>query len=286
MQIVLAVHPAHDAAPLIRILAGLGFTDPAVDVVSVVEPITLNAPFSFGSASIPADVMTKIESATQAAADRVAAQIPGATTWVPCGDPAEEIKSRARALKADLVMTGSERKGVFGSLFFGSVTRGLALHGEASLFLVKQPDSDLSTMVFATDLSDYSQTCWRAFVGSRPGCLRKLHVITTVDVSAPNYGWLFPNMADFVSIPDPNIEELLGMQRERFAASDLPGVEVIHEIVSADAQNGLANAAAERRVGALILGGKGHSWADRVFIGSVALHHTMHGDMNLWLIRP
>ncbi|MBX3096238.1 MAG: universal stress protein [Fimbriimonadaceae bacterium] len=286
MKVILAIHPGYDSAPLTQALSQLALRGAVVEVVSVIEPVTVSAPFSFGAVNVPSNVLTQIEESTNAAAQRVAERISGATTWVPCGDPAMEINARAEATGADLIITGSERKGLFGSLFMGSVTRGLALHGKSSLFLVKQGGADLSTMVFATDMSDYSKKCWESFIAHAPGCLRKLHVTTTVDVSAPNYGWLFPNMADFISIPDPNVEKMVAQQRNMFPESSLPGVEVIHEVVMSDAQDGLATAADERGAGALIVGGQGHTWADRVFIGSVALHHTMHGETNLWLLRP
>jgi len=286
MKIVLGIHPAHDANPLVGVVKGLAWPSAEVHVVAVVESVAVATPYAFGDASMPAQVYSQIEAATEEAARKVAAEFSSAQVATPAGDPATELTDYAKAHNADLIVVGSERKGFFGSLFFGSVSRGLTLHGDRSLLLVKQPAADWETMVFATDLSDYSQHVWQEFVAQRPGCLRKLHVVTAVDVQPPNPHWLLPNLGDYMSIPEPNVEEIQRQLAERFPAAALAGVEVVHEVVMTDAKAGLEREADARGAGVLIVGGKGHTWADRVFIGSVALHHTVHGEQNLWVVRP
>lgn len=286
MKIVLGIHPAHDAKPLVGVVKGLAWPSAEVHVVAVVESVVVDTPFAFGDGSVPAQVYSQIQEATEQAARKVAAEFTGAQVATPAGDPATELNDYAKAHNADLIVVGSERKGFFGSLFFGSVSRGLTLHGDRSLLLVKQPAADWETMVFATDLSDYSQHVWQEFVTKRPGCLRKLHVICALDVQTPNPHWFWPNLGDYMSIPEPNAEQIQTQLAEKFPASALPEVEVVHEVVSTDPKSGLEREVESRGAGALIVGGKGHTWADRVFIGSVALHHTVHGEQNLWVVRP
>ena len=73
----------------------------------------------------------------------------------------EVLENLKKQGEAKLVAVGSERKGAFGSLFLGSVTRGLALESRVGVLIGKSaiPHDGPLKVLLATDGSEYFDRC-------------------------------------------------------------------------------------------------------------------------------
>ena len=295
MKCVLALHPAHSGNPAINLLTGVtswGWSNLAVDVLCVVEPVNVGVPSALGlDPAIPVDVLRTIEQAAEDTATEGANTLTkagfNAQPVTSLGNPESEIIERARITAADLIITGSERKGAFASLFFGSVTRALALQSQSSVLIMKDtlPDDGLN-LVFATDFSDYSTRAWQKLIAWAPQKVRRITLTTCIEPPNTNFGPVFPNLAPFLLAP-PVQEQIVRERLEAFSqAMPWNGVDVRCAIAHGSPMGEIEALAEREQADAVVLGAQGHTVLDRVVIGSVALHHVMHGQKPLLLIRP
>jgi nucleotide-binding universal stress UspA family protein len=194
--------------------------------------------------------------------------------------------ARAEATQADLVVAQSEPKSWFNNMFMGSVTRRLAMEGATSALLLKSaPKHGGRVAVFGSDLSEYSQRAWQQFLQMNAQGLERIIAVTAVDTRPVDFGPLLPDPTPFMpNIPVVNRDALL--ERLRQACPAPAGVAVEHALIDGTPADALEPYMESVGADLLVLGAQGHTWADRVAIGSVALHMTMWGRSTLLLVRP
>lgn len=287
MRILVGIKPGSDVQAVQEWLAALQLASTEIEVQTVAEPIALSSPAYLGvGGTLPVEVVEAQESAAQAVADTARQALNAQVATVAYGDPASEIMARAEATQADLVVAQSEPKSWFNNMFMGSVTRRLAMEGATSALLLKSaPKHGGRVAVFGSDLSEYSQRAWQQFLQMNAQGLERIIAVTAVDTRPVDFGPLLPDPTPFMpNIPVVNRDSLL--ERLRQACPAPAGVAVEHALIDGTPADALEPYMESVGADLLVLGAQGHTWADRVAIGSVALHMTMWGRSTLLLVRP
>lgn len=287
MRILVGIKPGSDVEVVRQWLSALQFGSAEIEVQTVAEPIALSSPAYLGvGGTLPVEVVDAQESAAKALAETARQALGAQTAAVAYGDPASEMMARAEATQADLVVAQSEPKSWFNNMFMGSVTRRLAMEGVRSALLLKSaPKSGGKVAVFGSDLSAYSQKAWQHFLAMQPQGLEKIIAVTAVDTRPVDFGPLLPDPTPFMpNMPAVNRDALLERLREACPAPT--GITVEHALIDGTPAEALEPYMESVGADLLVLGAQGHTWADRVAIGSVALHMTMWGRSTLLLVRP
>ncbi len=287
MRALVGIKPGSDVNAVLAWMTALGFSSPEIEVQTVAEPIAFSSPAYLGAgATVPVEVIEAQESAAKAIAESARQTLGASAATIAYGDPASELLARAQATGVDLVVAQSEPKSWFNNLFMGSVTRRLAMEGDTSALLIKSAPADgAHVAVFASDLSPYSQKAWQQFGRMQAHGLSKVIAVTVVDTRPVDFGPLLPDPTPFMpNLPVLDRDALL--QRLKEACPAPAGMNVEHVIVDGTPAESLEPYMQSVGADLLVLGAQGHTWADRVAIGSVALHMTMWGSSTLLLVRP
>ncbi len=287
MRVLVGIKPGSDVKAVQAWLQALNLASTEMEVQTVAEPIAFSSPAYLGAgATVPVEVIEAQESAAQAIAESARQTLGATAATIAYGDPASELLARAQATGVELVVAQSEPKSWFNNLFMGSVTRRLAMEGDTSALLIKSAPADGEHVaVFASDMSPYSQKAWQQFVQMQVQGLHKVLVVTVVDSRPVDFGPLLPDPTPFMpNLPVLDRDALV--QRLKEACPAPAGMNVEHVIVDGTPAESLEPYMQSVGADLLVLGAQGHTWADRVAIGSVALHMTMWGSSTLLLVRP
>jgi nucleotide-binding universal stress UspA family protein len=186
----------------------------------------------------------------------------------------------------ELAVAGSERKGAFGSLFFGSVTRALAIQCKTSLLVGKEAVGGDLVAVVAVDGSDYAEKCAAKFGAWQPSGLKRVHVVAADNVTAGTLA--------AASLSHPEVAGELGMKvKETLAASvervarglSSLGAEVTSEVIEGDPKDVVRDCMKASGAAVLVIGAQGHGFLDRLMLGSFALHQVVNEPTNVLVVR-
>ena len=291
MKAVVGVDPYGKYAPSLDLFLRLGFPSPEVLLFSAVEPVLPDASFPELGASHPmAELLRQMEAAAQAEVDKEQARLAGmgvsASGKVGFGPAASGLLSLAEEQGVELAVTGSERKGAFGSLFFGSVTRALAIQCKTSLLVGKQAVGGDLTVVVAVDGSDYAEKSAAKFAAWGPSGIKRVHVVAADDVTASTVAaasLAHPEAAGELAM---KVKESLVASVERVARgfSGL-GAEVTSEVIEGEPKDVVRDCVRAAGAGLLVVGAQGHGFLDRLMLGSFALHQVVNEPSNVLVVR-
>jgi nucleotide-binding universal stress UspA family protein len=289
-RIVLGVDGAKGYVPALNLLVGLGLRASRIDAVHVVE-------IGYGLPGLPST--HSIWTAIQASEDRgrkvlenVKAEAREAglniETALLQGRVAGKIIEFADAVGAGLIAVGSERKGRWGSLFFGSVTRELSINARASILVGKGNgvDGQVNHAIFAMDHSPYAHECAKQLLNWKPTNLKRVTFVTgySTDVSAldmamHDIGVSSDEIADAIGkLVAEKSEVLCKLYREA-------GIEADHVIEQGDPRDVIADAMEHTKSELLILGARGHSLTERITLGSVSMHFVVNTPYSTLVLR-
>lgn len=289
---VLAVDPMGVVAPAIDLLTRLQFQDLQVTAVAAVETVLPDLHVPDVAADHPvAEIMRARE--TQADHSLEAAAKLLAEAGIPCDNikeldtPRHLILSTARSIEACLIASGSERKGFFGSLFLGSLTKALTVEAATSLLIGKKrlEKEGKLTAVMATDHSDTFEECLQAFFRLAPKGIGRLIVMTSFNYTAALYTLGYADPALSAYAPQ---EVAKGLKEETEAlAKRLVGMA---DTVEVQVREGHPNEAIratmeEADADLLILGAQGHGFMERLALGSISMHQVVSEPHNLLILR-
>ncbi len=202
-------------------------------------------------------------------------------TTILHGDTPKALIERGREWGADLVAIGSSKKGHWGALFYGSVTKAIAAGAEQSVLVAKQPPrrEEGLHVVVATDHSDYFSRCFERFLGWEVGGIRSATVLTSLSREGVPKGALSDKTFDALQeeVREQN-EKLCARLREK-------GVEASSLLSSSPPQDAIATTMKETNADLLILGAQGHGFWDRVRLGSVSYYEVIATDHNVLVLR-
>ncbi|HEY0865763.1 MAG TPA: universal stress protein [Fimbriimonas sp.] len=221
------------------------------------------------------------DSALEASAEDAAACGIEAKTVRLSGDPASTLVSFAEEIGADLVAVHSERKGRFGSLFFGSVGRGLAIGAKHSVLISKgdAPSTGKLTAVFATDQSEYAARSLEKLIAMQPAGIGRIRLMTAVNLNAREVAHGLPVVTGLVEAAEERMQE--DVRRFRAAGYEASGV-----VLDKHVNDAIRDQMEETQADLLLMGAQGHGFMHRLILGSTSLHQVVVEPYSVLIIRP
>ena len=275
----------------VEIFAKLNFPDSEAVLVHSVESVLPDGGFLPASATSPvADIQRQRQEDGEKRMAEIAAElekfgIPSrpVTTF---GSPAHEITDVATKEEADMIVTGSGKKGGLESFIMGSVTRALVVDAHRSILVGNQEvsESEKINAVFATDHSEYAGRCIERLVELAPGGLGMVTVVSANTVD-PNVR----DMVDEASRDSPgglSMTDVLERRSLEACGKLAPICENTDWSVLQGHETEVIGAAMER-TGAdlLIMGAHGHGFLERLVMGSTAMHVVGNEPWNTLVLR-
>jgi nucleotide-binding universal stress UspA family protein len=186
------------------------------------------------------------------------------------GSPVNLLIQEAEARHADMIAVGSGQKGAWGSLFFGSVGKGLLVGADQSILFGKnpvKPDGPV-TAIFATDHSEYANRTMQWLLDHRPLGISHLIIFTAIDENAKN---------------EKEVEKANHDLAIKFIQN---GTAARGEVRRGHASAAIREAMAYHKSDLLILGAQGHGFFERLRIGSLSFEQVVNSPHSVLVIRP
>lgn len=290
MKAILGVDTKGSFVGALRLLARLDFPGLHVDALHVLEAIKHVAPFPTAHhySRVFKHEQTEGEQLLESAVnDMRRLGIDAAPILLHGTTPAKLIES-AETAGADLIVVGSQRMGKWGSLFFGSVTRALAIESPKSFLVGKSegPTEGRIHAVFAVDHSPYCDRCVERFFEMAPAGVGKVTLLTAhwTDISMLDmalkdshldandlYDWIENNIRS-------RSEGIAQRLKERGIEAD---IRISHE----EPREAIEGAMKTTGADLLIMGARGHGLKERLVLGSVAMHEVVVSPHSVLVIR-
>jgi len=267
----------------------LDYPDLRATLVHAIEPVLPDSgPESLGMANAIGEILRARESQGKQVLSEAAASLACPTqSALEVGGAAGVISSLAQKSSADLVVVGSSNKGTWGSLFFGSVTKGVVIDSEQSVLVGKRPArSSGLTVVIATDHSEYMNACLDRFISTSPRGINRIELVCAVPHSASFMDFLSTESAEAASeLPEVMAREAKRKNEEvagklRSICRDVQ-TRVTHghpnEVIRETMQDVSADLA--------IIGARGHGFLERAILGSISTHQVVSESYNVLVLR-
>ncbi|MBS1715590.1 MAG: universal stress protein [Armatimonadetes bacterium] len=293
MKVVIGTDLARNFEQAVEVLTALKFPDLEAVVVNVVEPVvTAAGSGEFASMGVMSLLVEDLQNAGHAVVKEASDELIGrgirCESTVLSGQPAGCLTDVAKEKGADLVVIGGPVRSLFEKFLTGSVSRDLAVSAEQSVLIGrKSPSSDNGlTVLFAHDHSDYCDRALDRFVAMRPAGIVKVVLVTADTTDSAIVALTERDMPQIPGEAIVSVKDFLA-QRTEAAKTRLQalGCPVESHVVEGDANAVLSRAMKEHAADLMVMGAKGHGFIERLFLGSVALHHVVREDYNLLLVR-
>ncbi|MGV3618506.1 MAG: universal stress protein [Fimbriimonas sp.] len=205
------------------------------------------------------------------------------------GAPTAELLTLAEEEEADLIAVGTTRKTSLGSLFLGSVSRGVLCGSETSVLVAKSRPKHPEGLVavFATDHSDYSKKCVEELVRLAPSGIRHMVVLTANEIDRTNVGVLVNGLPHLAEEAEEWITSRLRQENGRICerlSAICPACEVV--IKQSSVEEAIRSTMEEYDADLLILGAQGHGFFERLLLGSVSFHQVTAEEHTVLVLRP
>lgn len=271
----------------------LSFHDSSASLLHIVESVLPDGSFpdlpqDSPVAMIMAERLRQGKEALAQAAETLAGHYRITAQDVIYGAPVEVTIDRADDLGADLTAVGSAQQGFWSSLFFGSMSKGLAVGAHNSVLFGKGQTSrdGAVTVIFGTDHSDYSMTCLERFVAMAPRGLAKV-VVVTANVVEPELAELMvqdvPKLGD--EVKGWFSEKLLDRTRSFADRFRTLGCAVDAQVIEKRPFEALSEAMIEHQADLLVLGAQGHGFLERTRLGSVSFDQVVGTPHSVLIVR-
>lgn len=204
------------------------------------------------------------------------------------GRPGSAICDEAGAFEADLVVLGSRGHGTIATMVLGSTAAEVVDHAPCPV-LVARRDA-LGALAFADDGSASARTAegvltsWPIFAGL------PVAVLTVAETAVPVAAGFTPGLYDQVlesytkSVDEAREETAKEASSEAHRLADA-GHQATAVTLEGDPATELVTYAAERGVGTLVLGTRGHTGLTRLILGSVARNVLLHAPCSVLIAR-
>lgn len=189
-------------------------------------------------------------------------------------------------LNADLICVHSERKSALGSLFLGSVCRGVAIGAHHSLLISKGEFAAAGDLiaVFATDHSDYANRALDRFLEMNPKGIRRIHVVTALHISSLG---THPELADLhTQIQRDLLSEAASKTDTVVNRLASAGYSATGEVVNLTVNDAISQVMDQTKADLLFIGAQGHGFMHRVMLGSTSMHQIVAEPYSVLVIRP
>jgi len=204
------------------------------------------------------------------------------------GRAATAIVDEAIAFGADLVVVGSRGHGAIASMLLGSTAAEVVDHAPCPVLVARA--GEVGSIAFADDGSSAARqaeaflSTWPIFAGMR------VDVVTVADVQLPAAIGLMPAVDGVVMESYADSAEAAREERRRLvhdAAVRLneAGHDASATVLEGQAAPEILRFAADRNVGLLVLGTRGHTGLTRMMLGSVARNVLLHSRCSVLIVR-
>jgi nucleotide-binding universal stress UspA family protein len=185
------------------------------------------------------------------------------------GSPVSVLTAEADERSADLIAVGSEQKGTWGSLFFGSVGKGLLMGADHSILFGKGPVENEGAInaIFATDHSEYAQKAADWLLSHLPAGFGQVVVLTAVG-----------EKDDRATFEKANHDLAIRFNQQGIAARG--------EVVEGHPSQAIKQAMSAHKSDLLIVGAQGHGFLERLRIGSLSFEVVVNSPYSVLVIRP
>lgn len=205
------------------------------------------------------------------------------------GAPTEQLLTLAEDEGADLIAVGSTRKTALGSLFLGSVSRGILGGSAISVLVAKRSPRHPEGLVavFAVDHSDYSIKCVDELIRLAPSGIRHIVVLTANEIDRTNVGVLVNGLPHLAEEAEEWITTRLRQENGRICerlSAICPVCEV--SVKQMTVNEAIRSTMEEYDADLLILGAQGHGFFERLMLGSVSFHQVTAEEHTVLVLRP
>lgn len=198
------------------------------------------------------------------------------------GSAVNELIRLAEETKSELMCVHSERKGSLGSLFLGSVSRGIAIAASQSILISKgevDPTGPVRA-VLATDHSDYANRAITRFLEMKPAGIHNIHVISALHISGQN-----PTDTD-TGVVRTLFDEASAKTNKVVERLTAAGYCATGQVINRPVHEAIDEAMESVKADLLIIGGQGHGFVHRALLGSTTLHQVVAEPYSVLVIRP
>lgn len=194
----------------------------------------------------------------------------------------------ADQIDAAVIVVHADRKSALGSLFLGSVSRGLTIGAHQSILISKGavgPQGPIHA-VLATDHSLYANHAIDRFLLMKAKGIESIHVVTAL------------NLDDYTGHPHGEHVERLGSPLEHILMeeAEAQNARVVAKLSEAGysssssvrfntTNKAIEEAMNEMQADLLLIGAQGHGFVHRLFIGSTSLHQVVAEPYPVFVLR-
>lgn len=297
MKIVLGADLAMAAgsSPAVELLKRLRFNGAQTDVVHVVPP-----PIYTGweydpviAPSVLADIAQQDRESAREAMEKVVADIGaglGAKAVVVMGNPTERLMVHADETHADLIAINGTVAGPLVAFLTGSVARGLVIGAHQSVLLARGKSEELRPLraVLATDHSPYSERCMAQLTHLWPQGIQHITVLTSYPEDRIRA--MEPMLPQMAVEPSQAVRETLEAKNtaliETLSGCFHPMLTTFESRISPlPVHDAIAEAMKESGSELLILGAHGHSFLERLTMGSTSFRESVFSPYSVLVMR-
>lgn len=294
MRILLGIDTFEAFPPAIHMAMSLGFPSVEVDLMHVIESVLPDGGFPDLRENHPLMQMYRMHERD----GRVALDVAATTfqraglpvrTFLEPGDVAKTLIEHADKEQCDLIVARTTLKGYYGSLFFGSVAKGLLIGARQSLLIVKGEETSTRrlTVVFATDHSPYCDQCVDLLATMAPQGIAHLTVLTANEVSAGVAGLLVNDLPDLKDVAPNWIKEKIEERNQAICKKLAPlNARCESRIVDGHPNEAIKMVMEDAGADLLIIGAQGHGFFERLTIGSKSFHQVVSEPYSVLVLRP
>jgi nucleotide-binding universal stress UspA family protein len=204
------------------------------------------------------------------------------------GRPGSSLVDEAKAMQADLVVVGSRGHGTIATMVLGSTASEIVDHAPCPVLVAR--GNTLGSIAFADDGSNSARTAegvfmtWPIFAGL------PISVVTVAETAVPVAAGFTPGLYDQVLVSyTKSVEEAREEVQEEAdtAAGRLGGAGLDAQpiVLEGDPAAEIVRFAAERGIGTIVMGTRGHTGLARLFLGSVARNVLLHAPCSVLVVR-
>lgn len=294
MRLLFGIDSSGAYPPAIHLAANLAFPNPEADLIHVVESVLPDGTFPNLGAEHPLmQIHAQKEEEGRAALDAAEEQLRSAgipaRKFLERGDVARDMIEHADKEKCDLIVARTSHKGYYGSLFFGSVAKGLLIGARQSLLIAKGEDmsSKKLRVVFATDHSPYCDRCVDALAAMAPQGIEHLTVMTANQMNATLATSWLSGWSDYGAASPTWVRETLQERNQDVVERLAPlNAHCDSVIVDGHPNDAIRQVMEGRGADLLIVGAQGHGFLDRLVVGSKSFHQVISEPYSVLVLRP
>lgn len=280
--------------PALCLAANLAIPNSEADLLHVVESVLPDGTFPDLGKDHPLSTIHQQKAEEgQAALDAAARQLDmwgiSARKFLDRGDVAREMIEHADRERCGLIVARTTLKGYYGSLFFGSVAKGLLIGARQSLLIAKgdQVERKKLRVVLASDHSPYCDRCVDALAAMAPQGIEHLTVMTANQLNETLATAWLSGWSDFGASSPTWVRESLEQRNQQVVERLAPlGAKCDSVIVDGHPNDAIRQVMEGRGADLLIVGAQGHGFLDRLVVGSKSFHQVISEPYSVLVLRP